>query len=134
MGQLGRVRVESDKHPRAVEIGGFGGSTCVNKHGGGLDAVGFHADPVDAVAKAGKHLAAHFPAIKLGRGVGSGGPAQGATYGVDVISGHVTKVALIFGECKYGANWWKCWTLEVLPVSDFHMKSTMIIICCIISC
>ena len=101
--QLGGVRVKADQHPRAVEIGGFCGRTCVDQHGGGLDTIGFDAKSVTSVTKAGEHLAAHFPAIKLGCGVGGGGPLQGAANGIDVIAGHGGKVSVNAKECKHGA-------------------------------
>lgn len=78
------------------ESRGFGGCTCVDQHGGGLDAVGFHTDPVDPVSEAGEHFAAHFPAVQLCCWIGGCGPAQGATYCVDVISGHVAMVVVIY--------------------------------------
>ncbi len=85
--------VKTDENPAFMKVGGFGGSACVDQHRGGLTAVGLDANPINAVAKTGKHLAANLPAIKLGWRISSSGTGMGGAKCVDVITGHGSRVA-----------------------------------------
>lgn len=52
-----------------MEVGGLGRDTRVDQHLCCLDAIRLGADPINPIAKTGKHLTADFPAIQFDRWV-----------------------------------------------------------------
>ena len=86
------VTVKPHQNPALVKIGGFRCCTRVNEHLRSLNAVCFGADSVNPVSKAGKHLAAHFPAVQFDRGVRRPGTGHAGADFVDDISGHAPRM------------------------------------------
>ena len=70
MAQFILCAVKTDQDPTAMEIGGFGGRTCVDQHGRRFNAVGFEAHAINAITKASEHLAADLPAVQFGCWIG----------------------------------------------------------------